>query len=130
MLSPNANAVQDLPHHLVPLISTASKTASSLCRCSSTRRVRYVRGFCFVRNHDSITSLKWAYSIFEENDTSFSRNIVIDFRDKENCAGWALAGDSVLCKLGVGRRVCPVLVGCLVANLFVSGTRDVCRRAS
>lgn len=117
MLSPNANAVQDLPHHLVPLISTAPKTASSLCRRSSTRRVRYVRGFCFVRNHDSITSLKWAYSIFEENDTSFSRNTSLIFEIRRTvrvgrwpailfCVSWALDGESVLSSLGVGRRVC------------------------
>lgn len=54
----------------------------------------------------SFTSLKWAYSIFEGNDTLFPREIVIDFRDKENCAGGALDGESVLSSLGVGRRVC------------------------
>lgn len=36
-----------------------------------------------------------SYSIFEEKDTSFSREIVIDFRDEENCAGGVLDGESV-----------------------------------
>lgn len=101
-LSPNANAAQDLPHHLVPLISTAPKVVSSLCKRSSTRRERYARGFSVPYEIiASFTSLKWAYSIFEENDTSFPRNIVIDFRDEENCAGGVLDGESVLFSLGV-----------------------------
>lgn len=36
-----------------------------------------------------------SYSIFEEKDNSFSREIVIDFRDEENCAGGVLDGESV-----------------------------------
>ena len=44
-LSPNASAAQDLPHHLVPRISTAPKVGSSLCSRSSTRRGRYDWGF-------------------------------------------------------------------------------------
>ena len=42
-----------------------------------------------------------SYSIFEEKDNSFSREIVIDFRDEENCAGGVLDGESVLFSLGV-----------------------------
>lgn len=101
-LSPNANAAQDLSHHLVSLISTAPKVVSSLCKRSSTRRGRYARGFSVPYEIiASFTSLKWAYSIFEENDTLFPREIVIDFRDKENCAGGVLDGESVLFSLGV-----------------------------
>ena len=37
----NMGFVQDLPHHLVPRISTAPKVESNLCRRSSTSRGRY-----------------------------------------------------------------------------------------
>ena len=41
----NMGFVQDLPHHLVPRISTAPKVESNLCRRSSTSRGRYAWGF-------------------------------------------------------------------------------------
>ena len=41
----NMGFAQDLPHHLVPRISTAPKVESSLCRRPSTRRGRYAWGF-------------------------------------------------------------------------------------
>lgn len=64
--------------------------------------MRYARGFSVPYEIiASFTLLKWSYSIFEENDTSFPRNIVIDFRDEENCAGGVLDGESVLFSLGV-----------------------------
>ena len=84
-LSPNARAAQDLPHHLVPRISTAPKVESSLCRRSSTRRGRYVPGFSVTyATMGETPCFKWPYFIFEGYCTRFSRRTTLRLRGKQS----------------------------------------------
>ena len=84
-LSPNARAAQDLPHHLVPRISTAPKVESSLCRRSSTRRGRYVLGFSVpYATMGEPPCFKWSYFIFEGYCTRFSRRTTLRLRGKQS----------------------------------------------